>query len=59
MAQKESDFQEHKHDLVMETFQPGWEKGSVSSVTSQIGHTHEGNTPDHYHQVAQPGGLKR
>jgi hypothetical protein len=51
MAENESDHKIHKHDLIFETFQPGWDKRSVATVTSQIGHAHKGNTPDHYHQV--------
>jgi hypothetical protein len=53
--EKDTDHEIHKHDLVLETFQPGWERRSIASITNQIGHAHEGNTPDHYHQVRLPG----
>jgi hypothetical protein len=34
MPDNESDFEEHRHDLVLETFQPSWEKHSVAEVTN-------------------------
>jgi hypothetical protein len=40
MPDNESDFEEPRHDLVLETFQPSWEKRSVAEVTNQIGHAH-------------------
>ena len=55
MAEKESDFEIHKHDVVLETFQPGWQNDSVAAVASQIGHAHKANTPDHYHQIRLGG----